>query len=65
MRIVVERQPCLLPLPGGERQQVQGLRIDLARAIQTPEAGIELGERQAAFDDLLGNAEMTGNGRLV
>ena len=49
-----QRQPCFLPFPGGQRQQVQGCGVDLASAIEAADVGIELGQRQAPSDDLLG-----------
>ena len=56
LRIAVKREPTLLPLPGGERQQVQGPGVDLAVAIEAADVGMQVGDGEAAFDDLLGDA---------
>ena len=44
-----------------QREQMQGCGIDLASAIEAADVGIELGQRQAPFDDRLGNAEVGGD----
>ena len=57
----MQGQPRLLPFPGGERQQLQGLAVDVARPVQAADVGMQAGDGEAASDDLLGNAEVRGD----
>ena len=61
LRIGGERKPSLSPVAGRQRQQMQGLGIDVAGAIEPPDIGMQIGDGKASLYQRFRIGEMPSN----